>query len=142
LTTQFANLGLNGIPYPTASGLYLTVLKLYPTGAASPTYFNNKYFEVQASSFTKISFRSLNPISSQKTLIYVSIKPSINIPIDGRIIIEFPTKSGDGTLLFDEKLGLGDSYYTGKSITVDYIISSSTISSKPLITTVIFPKFF
>lgn len=128
LTTQFENLGANGLAYPTSTGIYLTVIKLYPAGAASPSYWNNNYFEAQEISFGNVQFKSLNPISAKKTLIYVSITPSKTISTDARIVIEFPTKAADGTLLFDDDLGLGNSYYTGKDITVDYIISSSTIT--------------
>ena len=128
MTTQFENLGLNGLLYPTDTGIYLAVIKLYPAGAASPTYWNNIYFETQELSFSNIIFKSLNTISAKKTLIYISITPTKTIPTNGRIVIEFPTKAADGTLLFDDDLGLGNSYYTGKDITVDYIISSSTIT--------------
>lgn len=131
MTTQFENQGLNGLSYPVVTGLYLAVIKLYPAGAASPTYWNNKYFETQEASFSKAVFKSLNPISAKKTLIYVSLTPTLTIPADGRIVIEFPTKSADGTFLFDDDLGLGASYYTGKDITVDFIVSSSTITCLP-----------
>ena len=120
LTTVNKPSGENGINYPLATGLYKILTQFQPTSLnAHNKYEFLQYIEVYPAEFTSLSLKGLIQESNAKNLIYVTLIPSVNIESNDLLCFEFPTKTIDGILLFEEQLGI--SGMDGTFIDVDVI---------------------
>jgi hypothetical protein len=81
--------------------------------------YNHLYLEVYGTSFKVLKVISMNTRPSEPNLIWIRLTPNTQIMTTEQIIIEFPTKSTSGLVLFQNDLGTG--LTDGSDIKVDVI---------------------
>jgi hypothetical protein len=81
--------------------------------------YNHLYLEVYGTSFKVLKVVSMNTRPSEPNLIWIKLTPNTQILTTEQIIIDFPTKSTAGLVLFQNDLGTG--LADGGDIKVDVI---------------------
>jgi hypothetical protein len=96
-----------GLTFPTAAGTYKVDVNFDVTGSSNSAVHNHLYLEVYGTKFSYIFCHQLNSIPSRKNLIWLKITPTTTIQTTQQLILEIPTKSSAGAVLFADDLGTG-----------------------------------
>jgi hypothetical protein len=118
LTTQ-EGIQPEGLTFPTVPGTYKVSVSVDADSNTTYNIYNHLYLEVYGTSFKVLRVISMNTRPSEPNLIWIRLTPNTQILTTEQIIIEFPTKSTSGLVLFQNDLGTG--LTDGSDIKVDVI---------------------
>jgi hypothetical protein len=126
IVTSHTGLQPEGITFPTQAGTYKIDFNFDTTGSTNFAIHNHLYMEVYGTKWTYILCQQFNSIPSHRNLLWFKVTPTTTIQTTQQIIIEIPTRSASGTLLFGNDLGTGIA--DGGIIPVD-ILSPTTFTT-------------
>ena len=106
LTTQ-EGIQPEGLTFPTSPGTYKVSVSVDADSNTTYNIYNHLYLEVYGTSFKVLKVISMNTRPSEQNLIWIKLTPNTQILTTEQIIIDFPTKSTAGLVLFQNDLGTG-----------------------------------
>lgn len=130
ITTQSGTPNAEGLAFPTTAGLYKVDINFDADGARGYNIHNHLYLEVHGPTFTALKVTSFVTIPGEWNLIWVELNPTTTIATNHQLVIEIPTKSLEGTLLFANDLGTGISNYGWVPVDMLYGLSNGFMTCK------------
>ena len=111
VTTQNGN-GAEGLAFPSVSGTYKIEAEVKYSSGNSLQVSACHFVDVYGPDFNTLNFISTVNIPEELNMILLELTPSLTVPVNNQLVIEFPTVALDGTLLFGADLGMGYTDYS------------------------------
>jgi hypothetical protein len=96
-----------GLTFPTVPGTYQVDFNFDTTGSTGLSIHNHLYLEVYGTKFALLQATAFCTCPANRNIIWLRITPTTTILTTQQLVIEVPTVSANGNLLFANDLGTG-----------------------------------
>ena len=130
ITTQSSTPNAEGLAFPTTAGRYKVDINFDAAGTRNYNIHNHLYMDVHGPTFNTLKVTSFVTLPGQWNLIWVELIPTTTIATTHQLVIEIPTKSLEGTLLFANDLGTGIANYGWVPVDMLYGLTNGFMTCK------------
>lgn len=130
ITSQSGTPNAEGLAFPTVAGRYKVDINFDLDGSRGYNMHNQLYMDVHGPNFASLKVTSFVTLPGEWNLIWVELNPTTTIAMNHQLVLEIPTKSLEGTLLFANDLGTGIANYGWVPVDMLYGLSNTFMQCK------------